>query len=165
MSTDTTTMRVAPSGATRHSNDSKPDYRGFLSPRAIRRFGAYLLKHQTQADGQRRASDNWKKGMPIDWYTESLIRHMHDFHFELEAGNAEAADELACAIWFNLQGYLHEREKAKATTIAIARRPALRGTVAFTAAQLSALSAAATVPAPRRRRRPARRSASPARRR
>lgn len=110
-------MRVFETGATRDTNDTKPDYKGFLSPLAMRRFGAYMLKHQIQADGQRRASDNWKKGIPIDAYTESLIRHVVDFHAAIDAEDWATADELACAIYFNVQGYLHERVKLAAVCV------------------------------------------------
>lgn len=116
-------MRVFATGATRDTNETKPDYKGFLSPRAIRRFGQYMLKHQIQADGTRRTSDNWKKGIPIEAYTESLIRHVADFHYAIEAEAWVEADELACAIYFNVQGYLHERSKQ----IEIAPAPTLAG--------------------------------------
>jgi len=106
-------MRVFATGATRDSNEHKPDYKGFLSTKAIKRFGAYMMKHQVQADGSLRSSDNWKKGIPIPAYVESLVRHTIDFLDAYESGRLEEADELACAIMFNNQGYLHEREKEK----------------------------------------------------
>ncbi len=107
-------MRTFDSGATRDTNDDKPDYSGFLSPSAIKAFGAYMHKHRVQADGSLRASDNWKKGIPIPAYFESWIRHTIDFWDAYERGDLAACDDLACAIWFNMQGFLHEREKTKA---------------------------------------------------
>lgn len=112
-------MRTYDTGATRDSNDTKLDYRGFLSPTALRRFAEYMQKHRRQADGHLRASDNWKKGIPVEDYLESLIRHTVDFWDAEERGDQDAAMELACAIWFNLQGYIHEREKAKVAKSAV----------------------------------------------
>ena len=38
-------------GAVRSNAEGKIDYRGFISPLAAKRFGRYMMKHQTQADG------------------------------------------------------------------------------------------------------------------
>ena len=104
-------MRTYATGATRDVDADKLDYRGFTSFTAWRRFAEYMHKHRLQPDGQMRASDNWKKGIPVEDYLESLIRHTVDFWDAEERGDQEAAMELACAIWFNLQGYIHERSK------------------------------------------------------
>ena len=107
MATDT--MRTFDTGATRNTETGKPDYSGYLSPHALQRYGAYMLKHQVQADGLVRSSSNWKLGIPLTSYKESLVRHVIDFWAAFEAGNMEEAEELACAILFNTQGFLHER--------------------------------------------------------
>lgn len=106
-------MREFETGAKRSENTGKPDYSGFISPLALKRFGQYMLKHQLCEDGTLRSSSNWKKGMPLESYKESGIRHMIDFWDAYEAGNMEEAEELACAMFFNIQGFLHERQKAK----------------------------------------------------
>ena len=108
-------MRTFDTGAIRDANIDKKDYRGFLSARVIQRFGDYMHQHRQQADGGLRAADNWKKGIPIEAYEESLVRHTIDFMRELEdgCGAGLVAEDLACAILFNLQGWLHERLKAK----------------------------------------------------
>lgn len=105
-------MRTFETGATRDDDTNKPDYRGFLSPFALQEYGEYMLKHQEQADGTMRASDNWKKGIPPDAYASSLIRHVVQFwmDYELFGGAHEwppLKDDL-CAIIFNAQGLLHE---------------------------------------------------------
>lgn len=110
-------MRTFETGATRDTNDDKPDYRGFLSMKAIRRFGAYMLKHRQQADGTLRASDNWKKGIPQEAYVESGARHFVEWLDAIEDGRTQDAEELACAIWFNIQGWLHERMKSEPTAM------------------------------------------------
>ena len=107
-------MRQFESGATRDGNAGKPDYKGFLSPLAIRRYGEYMLRHQVQADGTLRASDNWKKGIPKGEYISSLFRHFVDV-WTMDEGWPlnENLEDLLCAIIFNAQGYLHELLKGK----------------------------------------------------
>ena len=104
-------MRTYATGATRDVDADKLDYRGFTSFTAWRRFAEYMHRHRLQADGKLRAADNWKKGIPVPDYLTSLTRHFVDFQLAEESGDREAAMELACAIWFNLQGYVHERLK------------------------------------------------------
>lgn len=111
-------------GATRSSADGKPDYRGFLSPQAQEMFGRYMMRHQTQADGKRRASDNWKKGMPVKRYAESLYRHAQTLHKHLDrifandklprVGTPEwtQLEEEVCGVFFNIQGLMHELERS-----------------------------------------------------
>jgi hypothetical protein len=104
-------VRTYTTGATRDVDADKLDYRGFTSFPAWRRFAEYMHRHRVQADGKMRSADNWKKGIPVPDYLTSLTRHFVDFQLAEESGDREAAMELACAIWFNLQGYVHERLK------------------------------------------------------
>jgi hypothetical protein len=106
-------MRDFGTGAIRGENKDKPDYSGFISPAFLKAFGQYMLKHQICEDGSLRSSDNWKNGIPIPSYKESLIRHVIDFWDAYDRGDLEECDDLALAITFNIQGYVHEREKAK----------------------------------------------------
>lgn len=99
-------MKTYESGATRDGAAGKPDYRGYLAPEVIRRFGEYMLKHQVQADGQTRASNNWQKGMPLDDYMSSMLRHLVDVWSAHEAGQVN--EEALCALMFNVNGYLFE---------------------------------------------------------
>lgn len=102
-------MREFATGATRHTAEGKPDYVGYTSPLVEHAFGEYMLKHQTQADGQRRASDNWKKGIPLDAYYRSLGRHWHDVRLFMEGFEGrETLIEALCAMRFNLDGMMYE---------------------------------------------------------
>ena len=104
-------MRTFETGATRDTEEGKPDYEGFLSPLALERFGTYMMTHQVQADGSLRASDNWQKGMPIDSFMKSMLRHVMDLwllHRGYGKGTGATQQELLCAILFNTQGMLHE---------------------------------------------------------
>src|SRR4051812_32335840 len=75
-------MRNFDSGATRDSDDSKIDYEGIMSPLVLQAFGEYMTKHSIQADGERRTSDNWQKGIPKDAYMKSGFRHFMDWWLE-----------------------------------------------------------------------------------
>ena len=104
-------MRTFESGATRSSEEDKPDIEGFLSPLVISRYAEYMHEHRTQADGQVRASDNWQKGMPKEEYMKSLLHHVlalwhHHRHTGFYVG--ENIEEALCAILFNASGYLYE---------------------------------------------------------
>jgi hypothetical protein len=113
LSADDGTVRRFESGATR-STGNKLDPFGFLSPIALHRFSEYMQRHRLQADKTLRDSDNWKKGMPKEEYIRSFIRHALDF-WAVTSGEDPRFDksvtdpeEIACAILFNIQGYLHE---------------------------------------------------------
>ncbi len=111
-------MRSFSGGATRSSQEGKPEFAGFLSPIVLRRFGEYMVKHQKQEDGTLRASDNWKSGFPRRVYIESLFRHFVDVWEEVtqdlikanEGGTCDRAklEEALCAMFFNVQGLLRE---------------------------------------------------------
>lgn len=108
-------MRQFESGATRDSDEGKPDYEGFLSPQVLRAYGDYMHKHRKQADGQLRDSDNWKKGIPRDAYMKSMWRHFVDVW---EIHTTDSIDSLGqtealCALLFNVMGYLHELENGR----------------------------------------------------
>ena len=113
-------VRTFSSGATRHADDKKYDYEGFLSPWAIRRYGEYMHAHRVQADGTKRDSDNWQKGIPIDQYMKSLLRHVFDVHsihrglktFDTKDGEEIGIEDALCGVIFNAFGFLHERLKA-----------------------------------------------------
>ncbi len=111
----TEVIRQFETGATRDNDIDKFDYEGFLSPLVIQRFGQYMHKHRQMADNRLRDSDNWQKGIPLDAYMKSGLRHMVDLwmlHRGYEGREADV-EEALCAIIFNMQGYLHEVLKEK----------------------------------------------------
>jgi hypothetical protein len=102
-------MRTFETGATRDDDEGKPDYEGFISPLVIQRYGEYMLKHQVQADGITRPSDNWQNGIPKDTYIKSGLRHMIDWWNEHRGNESrDGVQEALCALLFNASGYLHE---------------------------------------------------------
>ena len=110
-------IRKFVSGATRDTDEGKYEPWGFLSPLALHRFSEYMHKHRKQADGSLRSSDNWKKGIPVAVYCHSLMRHVFDFWLVMTGFKprfdkaVEDPVEIACAIMFNVQGFLHEALK------------------------------------------------------
>jgi hypothetical protein len=107
-------IRVFPSGATRDTAKNKPDYEGYVSPLVIKRFGEYMTKHQVQSDGAIRDSDNWQRGIPKDTYIKSAFRHFLDWLLEHDGYKSrDGLEEALCALYFNVQGYLHETLKER----------------------------------------------------
>ena len=99
-------MRKFETGATRDDDKDKLDFEGFFSPPVLQEFAHYMHKHRKQADGSLRASDNWQKGIPRIDYMKSGWRHFFDWW--VGHRNDEPDMEAACALMFNLQGYMHE---------------------------------------------------------
>ncbi len=117
-------IRTFETGATRDADDNKLDYEGFFSPLVLERYGEYMHKHRTQADGSLRASDNWQKGIPRMQYMKSLLRHTLDVWkicrgypaYDRKDGHEISLQEALCAIMFNSMGMLHEDFKTAHTT-------------------------------------------------
>ena len=102
-------MRSFQTGSTRDDIEGKPDYAGYFDPEVIVGFGKYMLKHQIQADGKPRASDNWKKGMDKSVWFSSLFRHFVDLWlFHEEKQGRETIEDAMAGMLFNLQGYWRE---------------------------------------------------------
>jgi hypothetical protein len=102
-------QRVFDTGATRSPLANKPQYEGYLSPLVLKRFGEYMLKHQTQADGQRRDADNWQKGIPPASLMDSKTRHDMDVwlhHRGYSDAATEPMEEALCAVMFNTMAML-----------------------------------------------------------
>jgi hypothetical protein len=106
-------MRKFDTGATRNTDKGKLDYEGFLHPSVLKRYAEYLAKHQVQADGKLRDSDNWQNGIPKDVYIKSLFRHFMEM-WAVHRGKVTLTDdfeESVCAVMFNAMGYLFEHLK------------------------------------------------------
>lgn len=104
-------MREFETGATRDNDEGKLHYKGFLSTIALKQFAQYMESHRIQADGSLRDPDNWKKGIPLDAYEDSFVRHVLEWMYELEIGDRVAAAKITPALFFNLQGWMHQYGK------------------------------------------------------
>jgi hypothetical protein len=104
-------VREYETGATRSELGNKIQYEGYISPLVWHRFGQYMRRHQTREDGNFRAADNWQKGMPVEDYMDSLLRHVMDVWLlhrgYYEASAAADIEDALCGVLFNTQGYLH----------------------------------------------------------
>jgi|SRR3989304_2499123 len=115
-------MREFTTGATRDNDNAKHDPEGFNSPLVELRFCEYMTKHRKQADGKLRNSDNWQKGIPLDAYMKSMMRHMQDvwLHHRGYSNKAkEPLEEALCALRFNINGYLLEVLKASSGEVSV----------------------------------------------
>ena len=111
-------MRKFDTGATRDTDEGKPDYEGFLSPLVLERYAQYMGKNRLQADGMLRASDNWQKGIPPIVYMKSAWRHFMEWwilHRKacVKGVAYDVLEESLCALLFNVMGYLHEIRVAR----------------------------------------------------
>ena len=110
-------IRTFSTGATRDTAQGKLDYDGFFSPLVLKRRARYMHEHRVQADGTLRDSDNWQRGIPEEEYRKSTLRHLFEDWWPGARGWPITVDieDAACAILFNLEGWLHERLKRKLT--------------------------------------------------
>ncbi len=107
-------IRQFASGATRDVDTNKFDYEGFESPLVMDAFAEYMHENRIQPDGSSRDSDNWQKGIPLDAYMKSMMRHFMDVWRQHRGYKGE--DTLLrslLAMRFNVNGYIHELVKAK----------------------------------------------------
>ena len=95
-------------GAVRDTQEGKENYPECLSFLALRRYGLYMQKASAKY-----GEDNWRKGIPVKSYERSLMRHLQKyFANKYDGATLEPdVDHLAAAM-FNLQGLMHELEKA-----------------------------------------------------
>jgi hypothetical protein len=111
-------VRKFETGATRDTSANKLEPFGFISPLVMHRFSEYMHKHRFQSDGTIRSADNWQKGIPIRVYLESITRHFFDFWLVTTGfkprfdPNVTDPVEIACALLFNIQGFILETMKA-----------------------------------------------------
>lgn len=107
-------MRTFDTGATRDANEHKPQYDKFLSPIVLHEFAEYMQRKRIQTNGEPRPGDNWQKGIPLDAYMESLMRHVVDLWLHHRGHSSYAEESLndtLAALLFNVQGYYHEKIK------------------------------------------------------
>jgi hypothetical protein len=117
---DNGTIRVSPTGATRDTSKGKCELVKYLSPIVLSAYGQYMLKHQFQSDGTKRAGDNWKKGFgetpqeTKDIIIDSLIRHTLDLWLEHDGFESrDGLDEALGGLMFNTIAYWHTELEEK----------------------------------------------------
>lgn len=102
-------VRSFGTGAIRDVDSHKPDYIETVSWSAFRRFGEYMTSKK-----QKYGSGNFKKGIPVESYEQSLVRHLQKYlENKYEQGTDEVNEDHLCAMIFNINGILHEEERIK----------------------------------------------------
>lgn len=105
--------RTFDSGAMRGTAEGKENYIRAISWLAIKRVTIY----QNEAEKKGGYSKGfWKKGIPIEEYEKSLMRHLQKyFANKYEGSNEEPEVDHLAAAYFNLQGIIHEEEKTNSS--------------------------------------------------
>lgn len=111
--------RIFETGATRDVDADKLDFEGAISPVALEAFVAYMHHCRKMPDKSLRPPDNWQRGMPLNSYIQSALRHVLDWWKSHRAiSSREGVVFALCGVWFNVQGYLHEYLKAHPEALA-----------------------------------------------
>jgi hypothetical protein len=96
-------------GAVRDSEEGKEDYIETISWTGMKRFAQYMTGKK-----KRYGSGNFKKGIPIESYEKSLVRHLQKYLAnKYEGGTTEINEDHLSAILFNAFGIIHEEEREK----------------------------------------------------
>lgn len=96
-------------GAIRDTQEGKEDYVETISWTAMKRYAQYMTEKK-----KKYGPGNFKKGIPIENYEQSLLRHVQKYLAnKYEGGNVEKEEDHICAIVFNALGILHEEETKK----------------------------------------------------
>lgn len=95
---DSGQVRLSPTGAQRDANEGKGRY-DLISPIAIAR-----LARINQLGAEKRGDRNWEKGMNMQWFVDSAMRHLFEY---LEGMTNE--DHLAQCFW-NIMCAMHTEE-------------------------------------------------------
>ncbi len=100
-------------GAIRDKQDGKEDYIETISWTAMKRYAEYMTgKKKKYGEG------NFKKGIPIESYEQSLLRHIQKYlENKYEGGDSEREEDHLSAILFNAFGIIHEEETIRKTSL------------------------------------------------
>lgn len=100
-------MKHFASGAVRDDDNEKEDYIETISWRAFKRYAQYMTgKKKKYGQG------NFKKGIPIESYEQSLVRHLQKYlENKYENGQVEKTEDHLSAMVFNIFGIMHEENK------------------------------------------------------
>lgn len=94
-------------GAIRDTQTDKEDYIETISWRAFKRYAKYMTGKKSKY-----GSGNFKKGIPIESYEASLVRHVQKYlENKYEGGAVEKEEDHLSAIVFNCFGIMHEENK------------------------------------------------------
>lgn len=97
-------VRKFTTGAIRDNDVAKEDYIETISWRAVKRYAQYMTGKKAKY-----GSGNFKKGIPIESYEQSLMRHVQKYLVnKYEGGTMEKQEDHLSAMVFNIFGIMHE---------------------------------------------------------
>lgn len=103
-------MRMKPNitkfntGAIRDSQEGKEDYIETIPWASMKRFAKYMTSKKAKY-----GAGNFKKGIPISSYEQSLLRHIQKYiENKYEGGTVEVNEDHLSAIVFNVFGIMYE---------------------------------------------------------
>lgn len=106
-------IRKFDSGAVRDSDKNKESYVETISWVAFRRYSQYMTGKKNKY-----GAGNFKKGIPIESYEESLVRHLVKYlSNKYENEDLEKNEDHLSAIIFNTFGIMHEEEQKRIKNI------------------------------------------------
>lgn len=101
--------RTFNTGAVRDSDTDKENYIESIPWTSLRRYAFYMKSKEG-----RYGKGNFKKGIPINSYEESLVRHLSKYLInKYEEGDIEKKEDHLSAMIFNIFGIMFEEEKTK----------------------------------------------------
>jgi len=102
-------VRTFATGAIRDVDNTKEDYVETISWRALRRFAEYMTAKKAKY-----GAGNFKKGIPISSYEQSLLRHVNKYiENKYEGGTVEVNEDHLSAMVFNIFGIMHEENRCQ----------------------------------------------------
>lgn len=106
-------MKHFKTGSVRDDQHDKEDYIESISWLTLKRYAQYMTKMSSKY-----GRGNWIKGIPIESYEQSLLRHIQKYLSNKYYGtNIEPEVDHLSATLFNLQGLIHEEEKLSTQTL------------------------------------------------
>lgn len=99
-------VRTFESGAIRDNDTSKEDYIETISWTAFKRYAQYMTSKKVKY-----GAGNFKKGIPIESYEQSLVRHLQKYlSNKYEGGTIEKEEDHLSAMLFNIFGIMHNEQ-------------------------------------------------------
>lgn len=97
-------IRKWTTGAIRDDDSQKEDYIETIAWRSLRRFAKYMTGKKAKY-----GTGNFKKGIPIESYEQSLLRHIDKYlENKYEDGDLEKGEDHLSACVFNIFGIMYE---------------------------------------------------------
>lgn len=91
-------------GAIRDSQEGKEDYIETIAWAAMKRYAQYMTEKK-----KKYGAGNFKKGIPISNYEQSLLRHIQKYlENKYEGGSIEVNEDHLSAMVFNIFGIMYE---------------------------------------------------------